>query len=68
MTTTKKNSDVKIGQVGFGAVGNYPPTNWKFTGVRNGSCVLEHVKHPSQSTGYGEQFVGWDDVHRIMGS
>jgi hypothetical protein len=57
---------VRVGQVGFGAVNNYPPTHWRFAGRRGGSWVLEHVKHPSQSRAYPDQFVAWETVERIM--
>ncbi len=64
MTT---ESACKLGTVGFGVVNDYPPTHWRFAGVRNKSCVLEHVKHPSQTTSYPDQFVSWSVVRRIMG-
>jgi hypothetical protein len=57
---------IKVGAVGFGAVGNYPPTKWRLVGKRGGAWVLEHVKHPSQTTGYPDQFVDWATVERIM--
>ena len=63
---TSQSSQFQIGQVGFGRVNNYGPTKWKFQGVRNGSCVLEHVRHPSQSVAYPDQFVSWDVVSHIM--
>jgi hypothetical protein len=65
---TQHQSEIKRGQIGFGVVGNYPPANWRFDGTRNGSCVLTHVKHPSQSVGYPPQFVSWDEVRRLLAS
>jgi hypothetical protein len=48
-------------------VGNYPPTHWRYVGKRNGSCCLEHVRHPSQSRAYPDQFVSRSEVERILG-
>lgn len=57
-----------IGREGFGVVGNYPPTNWRYVGTRNGSPILEHVKHPSQGVAYPDQGVTEDTVRRIVGA
>ena len=56
-----------IGKTGHGTIGGYPPTTWRYVGTRNGTCMLEHVKHPSQTTAYPDQGVTEDDVVRIIG-
>jgi|ERR1700722_11030118 len=56
-----------IGRQGFGPIGGYPPTTWRYVGTRNGTCMMEHVKHPSQSSAYPDQGVTVDDVLRIVG-
>ena len=74
-----QESQFKVGQIGFGAVNGYPPARWKFVGVTNSQvmgpdgpapklCRLEHVKHPSQSVAYPDQFVSFEACARIMDS
>lgn len=65
MATQKNETGVKVGDVLFGQVNGYPPARWKFDGVRNGSCCLSNVRHPSQSTSYPDQFVSWDEIRRL---
>ena len=60
-----KTETVKVGTVVFGTVGNYGPARWKYTGRRNGSLVLEHLKHPSQGTAFPEQFVSREELERL---
>jgi hypothetical protein len=62
----RQKTGIRVGDVGFGQVNGYPPTHWRFEGVRNGSCILAHVKHASQSVAYPDQGVDWDTVRRIM--
>ena len=64
MTGTKTN--IRVGQIGFGVVNNYPPAKWRFEGKRHGSWILANVKHPSQSVAYPDQGVDWDTIARIM--
>ncbi len=56
-----------IGRTGHGIIGGFPPSTWRFSGTRNGTCIMEHVKHPSQSNGFSDQGVSEDDVLRILG-
>jgi hypothetical protein len=64
--TTMTQVKIRVGQVGFGVVNDYPPTHWRFGGKLNGAWVLHHVKHPSQARAYPAQFVDWATVERIM--
>jgi hypothetical protein len=60
------NAKIRVGQVGFGTVGNYGPTHWRYDGKLNGSCVLRHVKHPSQERTFPPQFVSRETVESIL--
>jgi hypothetical protein len=57
---------IKVGTIGFGQIGGYPPARWRFIGVINGSVIVEHVKHRSQSVGFPPQGISWDELNRIM--
>ena len=63
--TQQQTTTVKVGTEGFGTLGGYPPARWRFDGKRAGAWVLSHVKHPSQSVRYPDQYVTWGDVVRI---
>lgn len=60
------NEKIKVGQVGFGVVNDYPPARWKYVGLVNGTPMLEQVKPASQSTAFPPQGVDWATVERIM--
>ncbi len=62
--TTKQ---IKFGTTGFGRVGNYDPTTWRYMGTINGSHRISHVKHPSQSVAYPDTFATNDEVARLFG-
>jgi len=55
-----------IGTIGFGVVGNYPPTHWKYIGTFQGSHVLWHVKPAAQSTPYSDQVVSREIIDRLF--
>jgi hypothetical protein len=58
---------VKYGTTAHAQLGNCPPATWRYEGTLNGSHVAAHVKHPSQSRAYPDQYLTREDVIRIFG-
>jgi hypothetical protein len=54
----------RYGTMLFGEINGYPPSHWRYAGVRNGSCILERVIHGRTVHGQ-DQGVSRDDVARL---
>lgn len=57
---------IEYGRIGVGIVNGYPPARWRYVGVVNGSCLLQHIKRPNAAASFPSQGVDRETLERIM--